>query len=372
MKFCRAIICVILLISLTLALPLPIIAEPSASPRVSAKSAILIEAAEGDVLYAKNEHERMGMASTTKIMTALVVSESLPCDKIISIPKEAVNIEGSSVYLCEGELLSVEQLLYALLLASANDAATALAIETSGSIEAFAEKMNAKARELGLCDTHFTNPHGLYDESHYTTAYDLALIARAALQNETVRRIAGSKKAQIPQGVTSAEPQGLATRYLQNHNKMLRLYDGAIGLKTGFTKKTGRCLVSAAERDGLCLISVTLNAPDDWNDHMGMLDYGFSLYERVTFFDVGEFTFSYSVCGGKELSVTLSNSKPLVLSLPKGKKNTSKTVVNSHSHFEFAPVYVGDTLATVTLSCAGKSVTSDLVAAYTVGRKKKS
>lgn len=371
MKLFRAVICTVLLFAILLTISLPVTALPSAPISVSAKGAILIEAADADVLYAKNERVRMGMASTTKIMTALVVSESLPRDKMISIPKEAVNIEGSSVYLCEGELLSVEQLLCALMLASANDAAVALAIAVSGSIEAFADKMNERAAALGLCDTHFTNPHGLYDEDHYTTAYDLALIARAALQNEAVRRIACMKNAEIPQGVSADEPQGLSVRYLKNHNKMLHLYDGAIGLKTGFTKKTGRCLVSAAERDGLCLIAVTLGAPDDWNDHTRMLDHGFSQYERVIFFDAGNFTFSYSVCGGNESSVTLSNAEPLVLSLPKGNKDHAKTVINSHSHFEFAPVYVGDTLATVTLSCASKSVTSDLVAAYTVERKEK-
>ena len=148
MKFFRAAICLILLISVPLTISIPSVALPSSATGVSAKSAVLIEASDGDVLYAKNERERMGMASTTKIMTALVVSESLPSDKIISIPKEAVNIEGSSVYLCEGELLSVEQLLCALMLASANDAAAALAIAVSGSIEAFAEKMNANARSL--------------------------------------------------------------------------------------------------------------------------------------------------------------------------------------------------------------------------------
>ena len=372
MKFVRAVICVVLIVSVILSFPLPAIADPDSAVSVSAKRAILIEAHSADVLYAKNERQRAGMASTTKIMTALVVSEALPCDKLISIPKEAVNIEGSSVYLCEGELLSVEQLLCALMLSSANDAAVALALAVSGSIEAFAEKMNEKALALGLCDTHFTNPHGLYDEDHYTTAFDLALIARAALENKTVRRIASTQKTQIPQGVSSTDPQGLSVRYLQNHNKMLRNYDGAIGLKTGFTKKTGRCLVSAAERDGLCLIAVTLDAPDDWADHTRMLDYGFSAYERVTFFDVGEFTYSFSVCGGNETAVTLTNSEPLTLSLPKGKKSAAKTVVNSYSRFEFAPVYTGDKLASVTLSCDGKSATSDLVAAYTVQRKNKS
>ena len=152
MKLFRATICFVLLISLTLALPLPALAVNDGAPALSAKSAILIEAADGDVLYAKNERARMGMASTTKIMTALVVSESLPCDKIISVPKEAVNIEGSSVYLCEGELLSVEQLLSALMLASANDAAVALAVAVSGSVEAFADKMNEKRRR-SVCAT---------------------------------------------------------------------------------------------------------------------------------------------------------------------------------------------------------------------------
>ena len=192
------------------------------TPALSAKSAILIDASDTSVLYEKNAHERMGMASTTKIMTALVVSEAMPLDKTVSIPKEAVNIEGSSVYLCEGEILSVRELLFALLLASANDAAAALAIACSGSIEAFADEMNEKADALGLCDTHFTNPHGLYDEMHYTTAYDLAIITKEAMQNHELCEIFASKKATIPQGVSESKPFGLATRYLQNHNKLLK------------------------------------------------------------------------------------------------------------------------------------------------------
>lgn len=370
MKFFRSSICLILLISLILMLPLPTLAEKSSLPSISAKSAILLEASDTDVLYAKNERQRMGMASTTKIMTALVVSESMPCDKLVAIPKEAVNTEGSSVYLCEGELLSVEQLLCALMLASANDAAVALAIATSGSIEAFAKKMNERAQALELRDTHFTNPHGLYDENHYTTAYDLAIIARAAMQNETVRRIVGMQKAQIPQGITEQNPDGISVRYLQNHNKLLRLYNGAIGIKTGFTKKTGRCLVSAAERDGLCLIAVTLNAPDDWNDHSRLLDYGFSSYERAIFFDVGELKHSYAVCGGNQDYVTLSNTEPLALSLPRGAKEP-KIVINSHQRFEFAPISEGKALATVTVSCGNKSVTCELVASYSVQQRQK-
>ena len=250
-------------------IPMPASALPEAELPLSAESAILMDASDGSVLYEKNAHARKGMASTTKIMTALVAAQSMPLDKNILIPKEAVGIEGSSVYLTEGESLTVRQLLYALLLSSANDAATALAIASAGSVESFAEKMNLFAKELGLSDTHFINPHGLYHEDHYTTAFELALITAAALRNTTVKEIVSTYKTDIPLG---NEKKG---RLLVNHNKLLKLYEGAIGVKTGFTKKTGRCLVSAAERDGLTLIAVTLNAPDDWNDHIKMLDHGF-------------------------------------------------------------------------------------------------
>ena len=339
------------------------------TPALSAKSAILIDASDTSVLYEKNAHERMGMASTTKIMTALVVSEAMPLDKTVSIPKEAVNIEGSSVYLCEGEILSVRELLFALLLASANDAAAALAIACSGSIEAFADEMNEKADALGLCDTHFTNPHVLYDEMHYTTAYDLAIITKEAMQNHELCEIFASKKATIPQGVSESKPFGLATRYLQNHNKLLKSYEGAIGVKTGFTKKTGRCLVSAAERDGLRLIAVTLSAPDDWRDHTSMLDYGFENYESVTFFDVGEFTHCFPVSNGQEDYVTLTNEKPIRLTQKKGEQSSKLTVLSCR-RFELAPIDCGAELATLELTSEGKSATSPLIAAHSVQQHK--
>lgn len=337
---------------------------------LSAQSAILIDAEDTSVIYAKNAHKRMGMASTTKIMTALVAVELLPLDRVISIMPEAVGIEGSSVYLCRGELLSVEQLLYALMLASANDAATALAIAAAGSVEAFSEKMNKKAAELGLSNTNFTNPHGLYNEDHYTTAYDLALISAAALENETIRKIASTKKATVPQGVTQECPEGNTLRYLYNHNKLLSLYDGAIGLKTGFTRDSGRCLVSAAERDGLTLIAVTLNAPDDWNDHTRMLDRGYSLYERVTLFAAGEFTCRYAVTGGLESYVTLTNSSPITLTLPK-KRADAKAEISAFQHFEFAPIERGERLAYLSVSVGERSAGSPLIAAHKVGAKQK-
>ena len=330
---------------------------------LSAKSAILIDASDGSVLFEKNSKEQMGMASTTKIMTALVVCELLDLDSKVVIPKEAVNVEGSSVYLCEGEILSVEQLLYALMLSSANDAAAALAIAASGSIAAFAHEMNEKAIKLGLKDTHFVNPHGLYDDMHYTTAYDLALISAEALRHPTLKNIVSCKKATIPQGVTAESPEGSSERYLSNHNKMLGRYDGAIGLKTGFTKKTGRCLVSAAERDGLTLISVTLNAPDDWNDHTSLLDYGFSAYERITVWEKGEFNYPFLLCGGKEDYVLLTNSQSIELTLPKGTYSFEQTV-EAHCHFEFAPLKKGTKIAELAVRADGKTTRSPLICVY--------
>ena len=370
MRLFLAVVAALLICSLMLTTSVFAANVTGSLPTLSAKSAILIDGCEGDVIYEKNAKERMGMASTTKIMTALVVAQKLPLDKRIVIPKEAVNVEGSSVYLTEGEILTVRELLCALMLASANDAAVALAIATAGSVEAFAELMNASVDKMGLCDTHFVNPHGLYDEQHYTTAYDLARIAACALENPAIREIASTQKVTIPQGVTDSSPSGASSRYLKNHNKMLWLYDGAIGLKTGFTKKTGRCLVSAAERDGLMLVAVTLSAPDDWRDHTEMLDYGYSLYERVTLLDAGEYTYQYAVCGGRGQYVTLTNKESVVMTLKKDRKKEELFVYSMH-RFEFAPIKEGAELAYLTVRCEGKEQIVSLVAAYSVERATK-
>ena len=242
---------------------------------LSAKSATLIEASSGEIIYEKNSSVPLGMASTTKIMTALVALESgLELEKIYKIPKEAVGIEGSSIYLKEGEELSLSDLLYALMLESANDAAVALAIITYGSIDAFVEKMNEKAASLSLNNTHFENPHGLDSELHYSSASDMAALARYALKNELFAKIVSTKSHKI-------SGENCLPRTLVNHNKLLKIYEGASGVKTGFTRKTGRCLVSSCTRDGVSLIAVTLNAPNDWQDHKQLFDYGFSLYEAV-------------------------------------------------------------------------------------------
>lgn len=331
-------------------------------PSLSAESAILLDADSGDILLSKNHEQKMGMASTTKIMTALVAAEKENLKKTVKIPKEAVGIEGSSVYLYEGERITVEELLYALLLQSANDAAAAIAVSTAGSIEAFADMMNERAKDMGLSNTHFTNPHGLNDKEHYTTAYDLAVIASCALKNEIVKEIVSTYKKTIP--IDSDCNQ----RVLVNHNKMLKLYDGAIGVKTGFTKATGRCLVSAAERDGLTLVAVTLNAPNDWSDHTAMLDFGFENYESVLIASPGSFTYSLPVTGGNEDYAALTNTAELRITLPKKRGDLSCRTEVLH-RFEFAPVHRGAPAGTVYYSYAGRTVSSPLVFAENVSVK---
>jgi len=307
-----------------------------ASLSLSARCAVLIEAETGRIIYALNQNSRQPMASTTKIMTALLAIENEPLDKIVTIPEGAVGVEGSSVYLKAGEQLTLESLLYALLLESANDAAAAIAIEIGGSIEGFAAMMNSKARELGLENTSFTNPHGLDNENHYTTASDLALIARCALEDEDFAHIVSTRQ-KIIQVMNDS-----SVRYLTNHNKLLRLYDGAIGVKTGFTKKSGRCLVSAAEREGVRLIAVTLNAPNDWDDHERMLDYGFSQIERVSLCKSGDYNLTVPIISGSKKSVNVTNKDSLSIIMPKGEHEI--TVTAELERFYFAPVSAGDML----------------------------
>ena len=242
---------------------------PAKGLDVSAHSAILMDADTGTVLFEKNPDEKSLIASTTKIMTALVTLEQGQLQDVVEIPHAAVGIEGSSMYLKAGEQLTVEDLLHGMMLSSGNDAAVALALHISGSVEAFAAKMNEKAAELGLNCAHFANPNGLDSEENYATARDLAVLAAAALKNPDFRRIVSTKSYRC------------SGHSMTNHNKLLWQYEGAMGVKTGFTKKAGRILVGSAEQKGRTLISVTINAPNDWQDHKSMLDHGFSQYEEV-------------------------------------------------------------------------------------------
>ena len=262
-----------LLLALLLLSPPWAVSASAQIPGVSAECCALYDAENRVMLCGKNADAPHAMASTTKIMTALVAIEAMPLDTVVTVPRDACGVEGSSVYLKEGERYTLRSLLYALLLQSANDAAEAIAYAVAGGIPAFTEKMNARAKALGLTVTHFENPHGLDAVGHVTTASELARIACEALKNQDFYEISKTRRYAFC-GTNGENP-----RTLINHNKMLYLYEGAAGGKTGFTKSCGRCLVSSAERDGLLLVAVTLDAPSDWADHTALLNYGFEAYE---------------------------------------------------------------------------------------------
>ncbi len=239
-------------------------------PSVSAQSAVVIEAQTGKILYEKNAFEQRPMASTTKIMTALIALEQPGIDAPFVVDEAAIQVEGTSMGLKTGDTVTLRALACGMLMASGNDAANGAAVRISGALPAFAQKMNERARQIGMEQTHFVTPSGLDAESHYSTAYDMALLAREAIRNEDFLAICSQKK------ITAEYGNPPYKRTLSNHNRLLSLYEGTIGVKTGFTKKAGRCLISAAQRDGITLICATLKAPDDWDDHCALFDYGFS------------------------------------------------------------------------------------------------
>ena len=259
----------------------------------SAASAILMDADSGRVLYERNADRKMLIASTTKILTALVAIEEGDLHDTVKVSREAAYTEGSAMYLTEGETLTLETLLYGVLLCSGNDAAVAVAQHVGGSVKGFVALMNEKARELGMEHSSFANPNGLDDEQHYSTARDMAKLARAALENETLMRIASTRSVTI------------GGRTMTNHNKLLHYVDGCLGLKTGYTKAAGRTLVSCAEKNGQRLIAVTLQDGNDWADHQALYEYGFSAYPARTCAVRGQALTQASVSGGVSPTVPL-------------------------------------------------------------------
>lgn len=242
---------------------------------VGAKGAVLIEAESGRVLFAQNAGERLPMASTTKILTALITLEQEGLDEPFVVDPEAIRVEGSSMGLVEGDIVTFRALAVGMLTASGNDAANAAAVHISGSVPAFVDLMNIRAAEIGLMDTSFETPSGLDGEYHYSTAYDMAILAREALKNTDFYDICSQSS------VKTAFGNPPYARSLSNHNRLLKIYDPAVGVKTGFTKKAGRCLVSAAEQDGVRLIAVTLKCPDDWNVHRNLYETYFGKLSRT-------------------------------------------------------------------------------------------
>ena len=315
--------------------------QTSSAPSISAQSAILLDANTGRVLFEQNADQRSQIASTTKIMTGFLVAETCDLGAMVSIPEAAVGVEGSSIYLKADERLSVETLLYGLMLQSGNDAAAALAIYCAGSVEAFAEKMNRRAAELGLENTNYVNPHGLDGEEHYSTARDLARLTAAALNNETFRKVVSTK------AITTENHS------FTNHNKLLWSYEGAIGVKTGYTMSAGRILVSAAERNDRRLIAVTIRDRNDWSDHTALLNYGFSSFTEKELAKVGQIMGSVSVIGGAEACVQAVLQENISYCLS---EEEEVALVCNLPPFVYAPVLAGENAGTVSVLIDGSEI----------------
>ncbi len=268
---------------------------------VSAKAAVVINGDNGEIIFEKNANSRLSMASTTKIMTGLLLCEYGNLEKEICVTKEMVQVEGSSMGLLPGDRVTLHDLLYGLLLASGNDAANVIATVIGGSPDGFAKLMNERARQMGLADTNFVTPSGLDDEKHYTTAYELALIAKEAMKNEEFSEAVSSKSAVLYYGNPPYR------RRLTNHNKLLNYDSSFVGVKTGFTKKSGRCLVSARKKQGKYVICVTLCAPNDWNDHKTLSEFGLNELKQVTFKPEKEIEKIEVIGSNEPLKVNLSS-----------------------------------------------------------------
>lgn len=307
------------------------------SSDISAKSAVVINAQTGEVVFEKNAHEKRSMASTTKIMTALIAAQSGRIYQSVKITQQMCGAEGTSIGLKPDYEITLYNLICGMLLESGNDAANAVAIYLAGSTEKFAEMMNEKAKEIGMTQTNFVTASGLDDKNHYSTAYDMALLGAYAVKNPIIKSICSSKSKQI-----DFQKPDITVTYT-NHNRLLDLYEGAYGIKTGFTKKSGRCLVSAACRNNIDLIAVTLNAPDDWNDHKKILDYAFSsLKSEKIYLQVPK---SISVIGSVQNKIEISTEKyPLTLSYLNESKITQKVFLPP---FVYAPVQSGDVIGCV-------------------------
>lgn len=323
-----------------------------------ARAAVVIDEA-GKVLYEKNATQKLPMASTTKIMTAICALEFGDLNKQCKVSKRASMVEGSSMYLKEGEKITLEDLVTGLMLVSGNDAATAISENVSKSEDAFVLLMNLKASEIGVKNTCFQNPHGLPHPNHYTTAKDLARITAYAMKNEKFSKIVSQKSSKV------------AGRTLVNHNKLLRLYPDCIGVKTGFTKKAGRCLVTAAKRDDLTLICVTLNDGNDWNDHISLYEKGFDNFKAIKIADKGTTIAKARVYGGNYGSVRLKCNEDIVVSQRKNSKERFSITVPEKITLN-APIVKGEIYAKADLLKDGKKVSEiNLVAEENIYEKVK-
>ncbi|MCL2056845.1 MAG: D-alanyl-D-alanine carboxypeptidase [Oscillospiraceae bacterium] len=321
-----------LVLFLTAQLCAPFYARAEDGIQVSAKSAVVMEAKTGRVLFGKEEHEQRPIASTTKILTALIALEEPDIDAVFRVNSEAIKVEGSSMGLQEGDMASLRALSAGMLLPSGNDGANAAAVRIAGSLPNFAARMNRRAQELGMINSSFVTPSGLDAEGHYSTAYDMALLTREAIRNPAFLNICSQYRMRASFGNPPYE------RWLRNHNRLLNMYEGTIGVKTGFTRKSGRCLVTAAERDGITLIVVTLNCPDDWDTHRRLYDRFFA---EMTVEDVSLRIpdLQIPVTGGAESAVGAVKLDSVRIPVPAVNHDITYTV--QAPPFLYAPVEAG-------------------------------
>lgn len=320
---------------------------------VSARSAILICADSRDIIWSKNHTEPRAMASTTKIMSSLLALEEAAArgERNLEITDEMIRVEGSSMGLQVGDSVSLETLVRGMLLPSGNDAANAVAISVCGSREEFIKRMNDRAKEIGMIDTVFCTPSGLDEGNHHSTALDMSILASYAMENETFAKISSEKSARVQVGDR--------TIWLENHNKLLDLYPYCIGIKTGFTEKAGRCLVSCAEKDNVRLICVTLNAPNDWNDHIALYNYGFSNTKNIKFDDTNE-CINVKIDGGEVESVNAKGSTSFSRTFQNTNSPNVKREIEINKNLR-APVVKGQCVGTINYTYNGKSIGKNLL-----------
>lgn len=338
-------------------------AEP---PQIEAKAAILIDGASGRVLYSKNPHLPLPQASTTKITTAILALEKGNLSDRVRISKRAAETPESSIWLEEGEELTLEQLLYALMLQSANDAAAAIAEHIGGTQENFVAMMNQRARELGARNTHYANPHGLDDPNHYSTAYDLAVLARYALTLPDFRRIVATPKMTIPWAGHPWE------RVLYNRNRLLvgpDAYPGATGVKTGYTRRAGSCLVGSAKRGDMELIAVVLNSPSMYREVKSLLDYGFSTFRPKLIVGREQRLAVLPVSRGRVERVKIVTERPVLVAVRPEEEKHLVTVLSLPQRLE-APVLQGEVVGKLQVKLGQEEVAAvNLVAERSVGRR---
>lgn len=343
-------------------------AKPSpaaAEPEVVGEAAVVMDSRNGQVLFEKNSHQRIYPASTTKTLTAIIALENGRLDDMVSIPNDACNIEGSAIGLQEGEKISLEDLLYALMLNSGNDSAVAIARHVGGSVDGFVQMMNTKSAELGAVNTHFNNPNGLPEPNHYSTAYDMALISRYAMQNPEFRKIVATKIKTIRRNDPKAQT------FLDNHNKMLWRYEGAIGIKTGYTVEARQCLVSAAARQGRELIAVVMKSEGNniWTDTKNLLDYGFDHFNSLSLTEAGKFVTDAPVRFGVSEVVPVQTGYSLTYNFPGDKQAEFRQEVVLKENIT-APVKAGAKLGELAFYSGDRELGRvDLVAQQEVKRR---